>query len=194
MAVDRRIGLILAVLLACGRVNAQAIGIGRFVQVVVGDNTEADRTISFDTPSDGSLTWLGAGSVNQFRFSGPVRFNNTAAICTSGTGSPEGVVAAPVGSLYMRTDGGVNTTLYIKESGIGNTGWVADVAAGVSGSGTTNQVAKFTGATTIGSSNISDNGTIVTVAGKRVATAPETEPCRVRSTRPRCRLPVTMWS
>ena len=44
---------------------------------------------------------------------------------TSGTGSPEGVVTASVGSLYTRTDGGASTTLYVKESGSGNTGWVA---------------------------------------------------------------------
>lgn len=44
---------------------------------------------------------------------------------TSGAGTPEGVVAAPVGSLYTRTDGGAGTTLYVKESGTGNTGWVA---------------------------------------------------------------------
>lgn len=42
---------------------------------------------------------------------------------TSGSGSPEGVVTAPVGSLYSRTDGGVLTSLYVKESGTGNTGW-----------------------------------------------------------------------
>lgn len=42
-----------------------------------------------------------------------------------GTGSPEGVVTASVGSLYSRTDGGASTTLYVKESGAGNTGWVA---------------------------------------------------------------------
>lgn len=43
----------------------------------------------------------------------------------SGAGSPEGVVIAPVGSIYTRTDGGAGTTLYVKESGTGNTGWVA---------------------------------------------------------------------
>lgn len=42
-----------------------------------------------------------------------------------GTGSPEAVVTANIGSLYLRTDGGANTTLYIKESGISNTGWIA---------------------------------------------------------------------
>lgn len=43
----------------------------------------------------------------------------------SGNGTPEGAITASVGSLYMRTDGGANTTLYVKESGTGNTGWVA---------------------------------------------------------------------
>jgi hypothetical protein len=42
---------------------------------------------------------------------------------TSGSGSPEGVVTAPVGSLYSRSDGGLLTSLYVKESGSGNTGW-----------------------------------------------------------------------
>ncbi len=42
-----------------------------------------------------------------------------------GTGSPEGVLTAPIGSLYSRTDGGAVTSFYVKESGTGNTGWVA---------------------------------------------------------------------
>lgn len=42
-----------------------------------------------------------------------------------GTGSPEGVVTAPVGTAYLRNDGGAGTTLYVKETGTGNTGWAA---------------------------------------------------------------------
>ena len=43
----------------------------------------------------------------------------------SGTGSPEGAVTGYVGDLYLRTDGGSGSTLYVKESGIGTTtGWV----------------------------------------------------------------------
>jgi hypothetical protein len=49
----------------------------------------------------------------------------TSVTWSSGAGSPEGVVTAAVGSLYTRTDGGAGTTLYVKESGAGNTGWVA---------------------------------------------------------------------
>lgn len=45
---------------------------------------------------------------------------------TQGSGSPETVVTASVGALYLRTDGGAITTLYVKESGTNtNTGWVA---------------------------------------------------------------------
>jgi hypothetical protein len=43
-----------------------------------------------------------------------------------GTGSPEGAVTAPVGSLYMRRDGSPGNTFFRKESGTGNTGWVTD--------------------------------------------------------------------
>ena len=42
-----------------------------------------------------------------------------------GSGSPESVVTAPVGATYSRTDGGAGTSFYVKESGTGNTGWVA---------------------------------------------------------------------
>lgn len=58
---------------------------------------------------------------------------------TTGAGSPEGVVTAVVGSTFRRTDGGTNTTLYRKESGAGNTGWVAVSNAG---GGSSNYVQK----------------------------------------------------
>lgn len=50
---------------------------------------------------------------------------NAGPFWSSGTGSPEGAVTAPVSSLYSRTDGGAGTSLYVKESGSGNTGWIA---------------------------------------------------------------------
>lgn len=50
---------------------------------------------------------------------------NLTARWTSGVGSPQNVVTAPPGSLYTNTSGGAGTTLYVKESGTGNTGWVA---------------------------------------------------------------------
>lgn len=44
----------------------------------------------------------------------------------AGTGEPgAGGVVAPIGSIYLRIDGGTSTTLYVKESGTDSTGWVA---------------------------------------------------------------------
>jgi hypothetical protein len=42
-----------------------------------------------------------------------------------GTGSPEGVETADIGSIFIRSNGGASSVLYVKESGTGNTGWVA---------------------------------------------------------------------
>lgn len=39
--------------------------------------------------------------------------------------TPEGVIPAPIGSIAVNTGGGASTTLYVKTSGSGNTGWTA---------------------------------------------------------------------
>lgn len=41
-----------------------------------------------------------------------------------GPGTPEGVVTAAPGAVFLRSNGGAGTTFYVKESGTGNTGWV----------------------------------------------------------------------
>lgn len=52
----------------------------------------------------------------------------------SGTGSPATVIPASVGSMWTRTDGTADNTLYIKETGDGTTsGWTAYAAAGGTG-------------------------------------------------------------
>lgn len=43
----------------------------------------------------------------------------------SGIGSPAGVVAAPVGTIYRNLLGGSGATLWVKETGSGTSGWVA---------------------------------------------------------------------
>ena len=68
-----------------------------------------------------SVAMQGAGTINA---SVGYYIGNQPAVL-SGSGTPEGSVTASVGALYCRTDGGANTTLYVKESGAGNTGWVA---------------------------------------------------------------------
>lgn len=78
-----------------------------------GGDLTSNRTLSIDaaTPSSaGSMSAVDKGKIN---------------LIYTGAGSPEGAVTAAVGSIYLRTDGGGVTTLYVKESGAGNTGWVA---------------------------------------------------------------------
>lgn len=42
-----------------------------------------------------------------------------------GAGSPEAVIAAVIGSIYLRTDGAAGTSFYVKEADDGlATGWV----------------------------------------------------------------------
>lgn len=67
------------------------------------------------------------GGATKFAVSntGALSVSGTAATISSGTGSPEGAVTAVVGSLYTDTSGGAGSTLYVKESGSGNTGWAA---------------------------------------------------------------------
>jgi hypothetical protein len=99
----------------------------------------ADRTTRLTISSDGNLR-PGANNVQGFGTTS-LRWANAyinnvysanfypgssgTVIWTSGFGSPEGVVAAPVGSLYTRTNGGAGSTLFVKETGVGDTGWVA---------------------------------------------------------------------
>ncbi|MFM7013146.1 MAG: hypothetical protein ACKO0Z_28080 [Betaproteobacteria bacterium] len=69
--------------------------------------------------------------------------SETGPLFLSGSGTPEGSISAPVGSIYSRTDGAANTSVYRKESGTGNTGWVAISNAGGGGgspSGATTQI------------------------------------------------------
>jgi hypothetical protein len=66
---------------------------------------------------------LNGFSNNHFEF----RKNSDATVVgiIKGTGSPEGVITANAGSIFLRTDGGVLSTFYVKQSGTGNTGWAA---------------------------------------------------------------------
>lgn len=80
--------------------------------------------------STGVLTPVSTGTLgtssNKFAASYSTKQYYTATLFDGyGTGSPEGVLTAGIGSTYRRSDGGASTSFYIKESGTGNTGWVA---------------------------------------------------------------------
>jgi hypothetical protein len=75
---------------------------------------------------DGTQAIIGVGGVDQMTVSnaGHIILSNGSVIA-SGIGSPENVIEAPIGSIYTDTTGSTSTTLYIKTSGSGNTGWTA---------------------------------------------------------------------
>lgn len=76
------------------------------------DTTRVDLAVADNAPAN-------------INASGPLGVQWTGAKVYAGSGSPENAIAANMGSLYLRTDGGSGTTLYAKESGTGKTGWVA---------------------------------------------------------------------
>lgn len=86
---------------------------------------DAELSIWVQTANTNTQALRVAGNEKQVRIPTSWSFNVGNAGIHSGTGSPEGVVTAVVGSLFLRTNGGAATTLYVKESGTGNTGWVA---------------------------------------------------------------------
>lgn len=89
------------------------------IQNGAGSNTVLTGTAAGEiSVSIGNLQFATANKGLYFAGNGDV-------IWRCGAGTPEGAVTAPVGSLFTRTDGGAGTTLYVKESGAGNTGWVA---------------------------------------------------------------------
>lgn len=95
-------------------------GTGEFTGITFAvKNLRADGNATRENGAT-SFRWANTWSVNYvFGATGNAKL-------TSGTGSPEGVVAASLGSMYTNVDGGSGTTLYVKESGgTGNTGWVA---------------------------------------------------------------------
>lgn len=86
----------------------------------------ADNTLALGTANAARLTINSAGDATLNTAASKIVFGgNGDVIIRAGADTPEGAITAPVGSLFLRTNGGANTTLYVKESGAGNTGWVA---------------------------------------------------------------------
>ena len=72
-----------------------------------------ERFLSFDT---NTLTVHGSVAIKGI-------LNLQGATISTGLGSPEGVVTATVGSLFLSRNGSTSNTLYVKEGGSGSSGW-----------------------------------------------------------------------
>jgi hypothetical protein len=80
------------------------------------DDSSATTSISVNGKHKTGIDLSGASLAIPIKLSG-------ASILT-GAGSPEGTISCMTRCLYLRTDGGVNTTLYVNETGGGTSGWV----------------------------------------------------------------------
>lgn len=84
-----------------------------------------DTLILDNDPSRSNLIPGNITFPNQVTYSDPtVTLASGIKIVVTGA-NPEGSITAPVGSLALRTTGGVGFAFYVKETGTGNTGWAA---------------------------------------------------------------------
>jgi len=120
-----------------------------FQDSIFVDRSESNLRVRFDSPGrnrsvlavlhngqqktyrDGSVTAneLGTATItapegaDALTLTPGAKINMGSARILQGTGSPESLVPAGVGSLFLRTDGAPGTSLYVKQSGAGATGW-----------------------------------------------------------------------
>jgi hypothetical protein len=90
-------------------------------------DTVSDTTFRDDTSATTSLAINGRHVIgidlSAASTATPIKLAGAAIL--TGAGSPAGVVSCSTRCLFLRTDGGPNTTLYVNETGGGTTGWVA---------------------------------------------------------------------
>ncbi len=110
-------------------------GVGAFTQgaiykdaslgLVVAPITGTTNDLTLTNAAGSTAATLPTGS-NTLNFTNPptVATTRTMVAAYTGSGSPNSVVTAGVGSIYINSAGGSATTLWVKESGTGNTGWV----------------------------------------------------------------------
>lgn len=110
----------------CGRVDLFSAGGSEFLGWRFHDAT---GTADWGNPSLGfrwmkanlSAPMLTVGNTGTIGF-GP---SGASTMIFTNTGNPEGVYTAPIGSLFLRIDGGTGSTLYVKQLGTTSSGWGA---------------------------------------------------------------------
>ncbi|RAH99184.1 hypothetical protein DLJ53_21805 [Acuticoccus sediminis] len=108
--------------LTFGRSGTDAV-----VRAAAGGTDDANLTVhtTLAGVTEAAFTVDGAGNLNLHKDGARLEMRDRPVlICDDG--DPEGVVSATVGAIYLRTDGGVGATIYVKETGgSGSTGWAA---------------------------------------------------------------------
>lgn len=110
-----------------------------YVVTTAGTSAASEPTWTNGPVTDGAVTWTKTTvavvkiDANYFAYlqgnhwflGSVVGFYHGGDAIMQGAGAPEGIVPGPPGTLFLRTDGGTGTTMYVKETGVGGTGWVA---------------------------------------------------------------------
>ena len=101
--------------------------VGVPIRMVVGNTAGTAAWHTFDAGRIYSQAGVElGGSTNPYAKSYVViRYYSASVFDAAGGGSPEGVVTAAPGSTWRRTDPASGLRFFVKESGSGNTGWVA---------------------------------------------------------------------
>jgi hypothetical protein len=90
-------------------------GSNSFIPMVAGQAQPLERGVT--------VTWA-AATGHTIGDEGTITVTVNKCTVSAGVGSPEGVLTAIPGSIYMNSSGGAGTSLYVKQTGTGNTGWV----------------------------------------------------------------------
>ncbi len=93
---------------------------GNFIIRLGGTGTAAQFRVR-DSASAELFRVLGNGVIDIS--TGPIELGAAPVDIADGTGTPEAAIAANVGSIFLRDDGALGTSLYYKASGTGGTGW-----------------------------------------------------------------------
>ena len=120
------------------------------------------RTYVTPTLSGGSLGFLMTLGAQTFLGTTFQSGSLTGPTWTSGTGSPEGVKTAPVGSTFSRTDGSAGLSNYVKSTGTGNTGWLPIPAGAIASFNAPQKV------TSTGDLTMTTSGTVYTLLSESV--------------------------
>lgn len=104
-------------------------------QLAMRNTGGTDNWVYWRAEIDGSMQFLvhpytavaRFDKLKRMRLHGETIFLGALGACGiyGGTGSPEGALTADAPSIYFRRDGAPGTLFYLKETGTGNTGWVA---------------------------------------------------------------------
>lgn len=114
--------------------TASRLPIGSFVGVLEPNETrtvaltsnelELTRPSLVSLAASGTIIWTTSPSATDADNEAEVVLGGARVL--AGLGTPEAAVVGEIGDLFVRKDGGADTTLYVKEAGAGlNTGWAA---------------------------------------------------------------------